>query len=411
MGIVASNSACGLSDPKMLGQICQMVNDDKKKVGSAAFETLWLILSKDSSTAIILNSYLDPQVYNSISERWLSGILATVNYDGIVEFPTLQISNSNHLLYRSGYSNDPDSENKTKDKEEIRKHTQSADHSYAQNFQAHSKLNVERHNNPNNPIEFDKTNSTTQSIGNKMWLPGFNMTASSIKSEQSVRVSQEPYMQTPNQYYSKANNLSDIPPHERFEQKMNFTPEIHQSKPRTFGNINNPSMTTHSMNAAPGQATTLQHHATDSTRSNTFYSRDTISKDNQNISDKLKILKSSSKMKSNHSPISHQEIYNDQISAQKVSTLSDYNPTRMNEMERFSTEKKTTERVISGAGPIKATEFSDLPIHSTLKTEISSSGIGDFDDNLSDTKHHRYSQHTNKSLESRNRSKNSFSQK
>lgn len=69
MACVTSNSTCGLSDPKIISQISQLVNDDKKKVSTAAFEALCIILSKDSSTAIILNSYLDPKIYNQISER------------------------------------------------------------------------------------------------------------------------------------------------------------------------------------------------------------------------------------------------------------------------------------------------------------------------------------------------------
>lgn len=124
-----------MSDPKILSQICQMTADDKEKVSSAAFEALCLILSKDSSTAIILNSYLDPKVYNSISQRCLSRVLASVNYDGIVEFPTPQSSNQNHLIYASNYSRDNEADN-VLDRDDLRKHTQSADQTvYSQNFQ------------------------------------------------------------------------------------------------------------------------------------------------------------------------------------------------------------------------------------------------------------------------------------
>lgn len=396
-----------------------MINDDKKKVNNAAFETLCLILSKDSSTAIILNSYLDSQVYNSISERCLSGILATVNYDGIVEFPTAQSSsNSNHLIYRSSYSQEQDNES-VHDREEIRKHTQSIDTNYNSNPQ--NKLQAERINKFGSVADFDKTNSTMQSVGGKIWLPGFNMTASSIKSEQSVRVSQEPYTQTPNQFTSKA-NASERMPGEIYEKKTNYTPEVHQSKPRTFANVANPSMTTHSLNVAPVQTHSFQNPATDSTRSNTFYSRDTLSKANQaeSVSDKLKILKSTSKSKAEsnhmtHSPISqNHKQYPDNLSLNhKASTLSDYNPS-LKMADKFSSEKKVIgeHRFIHNNGPIRATEFNDIPSHASLKTEALPSETGEFDDGMSDvSKQHRYSQHSGKSLETRNRNKNSFSQK
>jgi hypothetical protein len=331
MGCITSNSTCGLSDPKLLGQVCQMINDDNKKVCNAALETLCVILSKDSSTAIILNSYLDPQIYNTISERCSMGILANVNYDGIVEFPTSHSANSNsNVMYRSSFSQNDEAES-VQDGNEMRKHTQSVDQTYHSNQQPQQHMQADRNNKYSSAIEFEKTNSTTQSIGNKHWLPAFNMTASSIQSKQSVRVSQEPYMQTPNQNMNKGSNVHERNHGDVYDHKINYTPEAHQAKPRNFSNVENPSMTTHSMNVAPNPNNMMQQHATDSTRSNTFYSKETMSKNgNQNISDKLKILKSSAKMRPNnstHSPIS-QNNYNEQVSSHKISTLSDYHDFR-----------------------------------------------------------------------------------
>ena len=370
MGCVTSNSTWGLSDPKLLSQICQLVNDKNKKVCNAAFEALWLILSKDASTAIILNSYLDPQVYNSISERCLLGILATVNYDGIVEFPTNQVSNSNsNMIYNSGSSRDMETES-VQDNKDVRKHTQSVDQTYHSNLQTQNMNGLERGNKYASVADFDKTNSTTQSIGNKMWLPAFNMTSTTIQTKQSVRVTQKPYIQTPNQQISKEQSMHDS--HQIYD-KTNYTPEVHQTKPRTFANMNNPSMTTHSMNNPSASTNMMPTHLNkSSTNSNTFYSKEMMMK--------------------------------------KASTLSDYNPAINHDFDRFSSEKKTNENMHSHHRPIKATDFSDMPSHSSLKTEILQSNPSDFEDNVSETRH-RYSKQSNKSLESRNRGKNSFSQK
>lgn len=334
------------------------------------------------------------------------GILATVNYDGIVEFPTTQSSNSNHnILYKSGFSHDPELE--------------------SVKLSETSNLNDNKYGSSSN---IENSNSTMHSVGNKMWLPAFNMTASSIQSKQSVRMSQEPYMHTPNQYLNKAGNYPDMGTTEMYQKQLNYTPEVHQAKPRTFGNSNNPSMTTHSMNVASSHNTMIQNHHTDSTRSNTFYSKDNLGKNNPNISDKLKILKSSAKMNpnnNNQSPIS-------QLNSHKESTLSDYNPVINNKLDRFSSEKKMFEGIGSRHGPIKATEFNDIPSHASLKTEVLPSNTSDLDDNQSENNHrykqfyiflnswfinsnltpcYRYSQQSNKSSESRNRGKNSFSQK
>ena len=340
-------------------------------------------------------------------------ILATVNLDGIVEFPTSHTTNqNNNVMYRSSFSNDQETES-VRDGAEIRKHTQSVDQTAYNSQQQQPLQHMQGGNKYSSAIDFDKTNSTTHSINNKMWLPQFNMTASSIQSKQSVRVSQEPYMKTPNQYLKKGNN------HERnygdlYENKSNYTPEMHQSKPRTFGNIANPSMTTHSMNSAPNQSNGMQNPNTDSTRSNTFYSKETMSKNSQgqNISDKLKILKSSTKMRPNnatHSPMS-QNAYNERPIANKVSTLSDYNPTiNTNDFDRFLNEKKVPEGGIAHIRPPRAHEFSDVPSHASLGTEMLPSTNSELDESQSESRY-RYSQNSVKSIDTKNR-KGSFSQK
>ena len=384
MSWITSNSTWGLSDPKILSQIWQLVNDEKEKVSSAAFEALWIILSKDSSTAIIMNSYLDPKVYNSISERWLSKILATVNYDGIVESPTSQPSNQNHLIYTSSYSHDQDAEN-AYEKDELKKHTQSVDHtSYSQSFHKQPTMVSEIKQNANyfsSGTNFEqKTNSTTQSIGNKMWMPGFNMTASSIKSEQSVRIISEPVIQTPNQYINKmiSGKWFDTSAQNAINKNFNYTPEVHQTKPRTFGNSNNPSMTTHSMNLAPVKMNSMGGSAI-------------------------------------RGPNSQIDAYNDNGSTGNIPMMTDYNNHFMNKLiDDNNSEKQVTgiENAIPPKGPIKPIPYPGISAQSSLKSETIQSGFDNFDDdNMSENRQHRYSQHSNKSLESRNRNKNSKSQK
>ena len=338
MGCITSNSTWGLSDPKLLSQIWQLVNDNNKKVCNAAFEALWLILSKDASTAIILNSYLDPKVYNSISERCLLGILATVNYDGIVEFPINQISNSSsNMIYNSGSSQEIECESVQENKD-IRKHTQSVDQAYNPNLQTHNISELEHGNKYASVAEFEKTNSTstTQSIGNKMWLPAFNMTSTTIQSKQSVRVTQRPYIQTPNQQTSKDYSTHDS---NQIYSKSNYTPEVHQTKPRTFVNVNNPSMTAHSMNNNPSASVNMiPTHLKSSKNSNTFYSKEMM---------------------------------------KKASTWTDYNPAINNDFDCYGSEKKAIEASNSYHWPIKATDFNDMPLHSSLKTEILQSNPSD----------------------------------
>ena len=379
MSWITSNSTWGLSDPKILSQICQFVSDDKEKVSSAAFEALWLILSKDSSTAIILNSYLDPKVYNSVSERWLSKILATVNYDGIVEFPTPQPSNQNHLIYTSGYSHDQEADN-TYDKDDLKKHTQSADHtSYSQSFHKQPAMSSEIKQNANyltSATNFEqKTNSTTQSIGNKMWMPGFNMTASSIKSEQSVRIINDPVIQTPNQYINKMINDKryDATVQSTVDKNFNYTPEVHQAMPRTFGSSDNPAMTTHSMNLALVKMNSMGGPG----------------------------------MRGHGSQI---DSYNDNANTGNIPMMTDYNNRLSNKLIDDNNSDKYTasiDAMILSKGPIKPVPYAGVSAQSSLKSETIPSGLDNFDDdNMSDSR-----QHSNKSLESRNRNKNSMSQK
>ena len=97
-----------------------------------------------------------------------------------------------------------------------------------------------------------------------MWLLGFNMTASSIKSEQSVRVIQDPTIHTPVQYSNKINNerSQDRNTQNVFENDQNYTPESYHAKPRTFGNTKNPSMTAHSMNVVSTNMSSMPHALT-----------------------------------------------------------------------------------------------------------------------------------------------------
>jgi hypothetical protein len=67
--------------------------------------------------------------------------------------------------------------------------------------------------------------------------------------------------------------------------------------------------------------------------------------------------------------------------------------------------------MISGNGPVKAPEFNDIPSHSSLKTEMLPSTHSEMDDDSQSESRHRYSQPSTKSIDSKNRSKNSLSQK
>lgn len=356
-----------------------MMNDKKEKVSQTALETLCIILSKDSSTAIILNNYLDAQAYNTISERCFSGKLASVNYDGIVEFPTPQTKNSNHLLYSSSYSQSQDmqSVNAT----ENHRHMQSSDNTmYSQNFYKQSTISEDKPKVTNySQHTFEKGNSTTSSIGNKNWLPGFNMTASSIKSEQSVRVSKEPIMQTPIQYSNKISNERQLDRNisNTVNKNLEYTPEAHQNNQRRFGSINNPSMTAHSMNVA-------------STNMNSFHKNPSKTQMTQN------------------------EYYEDTKSSMDPSHKTEYNQDhyRKSGPTDYKSEKTVvkTENTIPSKGPIKPVGMTkSISKNSDPAYPGFSSNFEE--DSQTESRHHRYSQMSNKSVESRNRAKNSLSQK
>lgn len=226
-----------------------------------------------------------------------------------------------------------------------------------------------------------KTNSTTQSIGNKMWMPGFNMTASSIKSEQSVRIITDPTVQTPNQYINKMANdrRFDGSVQSTVDKNFNYTPEVHQAKPRTFGSSNNPAMTTHSVNLAPVKMNSMGGPG----------------------------------MRGHASQI---DSYNDNASTGNIPMMTDYSNRLTSKLiDDNSSDRRAAglDNVIPAKGPIRPVPFAGMSAQSSLKSETIPSGIDNFDDddNMSDSRQHRYSQHSNKSLESRNRNKNSMSQK
>lgn len=321
---------------------------------------------------------MDPQVYNAISERCLSGTLASVNYDGIVEFPTPQTANSNHLIYTSGYNRDPETQsvNYNSDK----KHLQSADHTvYSQNFQKQNTMLDDRPRmNHIGQQNMDQNHLTSNSIGGKVWMPGFNMTASSIKSEQSVRISKEPVMQTPVQYTNKVNNdRRSIPG--SVEKNLNYTPEVHNSKPRTFGNSQNPSMTAHSMNVMSTNGNTVHQTA-------------------------------------NKAAASQNDYYHHDDSRSSNGGLGDYNMGKMrkNKPMDYRSDKSLSnvDNPIPAKGPIKPVN-SGVSAKSSLHSEAMHTGFSGFDneDAMSESRQNRYSMNSNKSLESRNRAKNSMSQK
>lgn len=257
------------------------------------------------------------------------------------------------------------------------KHLQSADHTvYSQNFQKQSTMLDDRPRmNHFGHQNMDNNNLTTNSIGGKVWMPGFNMTASSIKSEQSVRISKEPIMQTPVQYTSKVNNdRRNIPV--SVEKTLNYTPEMHNSKPRTFGNAQNPSMTAHSMNVM-------------STKMNSMH-------------------QSASK-----GGVSQNDYYEDTRSINGGASEYNSNNTRKNRPMDYQSERPLMngQNSIPSKGPIKPVN-SGVSAKSSLHSEAMHTGFSGFDeDTLSESRQHRYSVNSNKSLESRNRAKNSMSQK
>jgi hypothetical protein len=305
--------------------------------------------------------------------------LASVNYEGIVEFPTPQTSLSNHLVYKDNYSNDNESKSVAQP-EDLQKPIHSADHTiYSQNFQKQNTVFDDRPkvNSFGQSNNLDQANnSTTQSIGNKMWLPGFNMTASSIKSEQSVRVFKDPTAHTPVQYSNKSNNerRPERSIHQTIDKNMNYTPEVHQSKPRTFENANNPSMTTHSMNVA-------------STNMNSVHKTPT------------------------RSPISQIDRYEDNQSMQ-MHTMSDYNKGGFSNTRQghFKSDNSISniDNGIPNKGPIKPVD--GISTTSVVQPDAAKTFTG-FNDESPENRQHRYSQPVNKSLETRHRNKNSLSQK
>lgn len=363
----------------MISQICSMTNDPKDKVSQTAFETLCIVLSKDSSTAIILNNYLDAQIYNSISERCFAGKLASVNYDGIVEFPTPQTQNSNNLLYSSSYSASQESQSVAAN--DHNRQMKSTDQTvYSQNFYHQSTALDDRPRVTNySQHTFDKGGSTTSSIGNKNWLPGFNMTASSIKSEQPVRVSKEPIMQTPIQYSNKISNERKLDRNisNTVNKNLDYTPETHKSSQRRFGSVNNPSMTAHSMNVGASNM-------------NSFGQPQSKSHAAQN------------------------EYYEEAKSAMDAHHRTEYNQSNLhkNRPTDYVSDKADNPAAnqIPGKGPIKPVALTK-PTSNQSESMYSGLPSSMDDDSQTEGRHHRYSQMSNKSVESRNRAKNSLSQK
>jgi hypothetical protein len=95
--------------------------------------------------------------------------------------------------------------------------------------------------------------------------------------------------------------------------------------------------------------------------------------------------------------------------------MTDYNNPFMNKLiDDNNSEKQIAgiDNTIPSKGPIKPIPYPGISAQSSLKSETIPSGFENFDDdNMSENRQHRYSQHSNKSLESRNRNKNSMSQK
>jgi hypothetical protein len=162
------------------------------------------------------------------------------------------------------------------------------------------------------------------------------------------------------------------------DKNFNYTPEVHQAKPRAFGNSNNPSLTTHSMNMAPVKMNSM----------------------------------GSSGFRGSGSQI---ESYNENGGTGNIPMMTDYNNPFMNKLiDDNSSEKQIAgiDSIIPSKGPIKPIPYPGISAQASLKSETIPSGLENFDDdNLSENRQHRYSQHSNKSLESRNRNKNSMSQK
>jgi hypothetical protein len=304
-------------------------------------------------------------------------MLASVNYDGIVEFPTPQSQNSDHMIYASGYKRDLEVQSVNLNSDN-KKHMQSADHTvYSQNFQMQNKILDDRPmGNSYAQSSYDKNGINSQNNGNKIWMPGFNITASSIKSEQSVRVSKEPNMHTPIQFTNKIGNdpRSDRPLNITAEKNLNYTPEVHPHKPRTFGNSNNPSMTAHSMNVA-------------STNINSMHN--TVSKN----------------------PISQNEYYDDNRSIHNGSeyTMSHMRNSRPNDYR--SENMLNADNTKQSKGPVRPINVG-ASAQSSIHSEAMHTGFSGFEeDSISENRQNRYSQPSNKSLESRNRVKNTVTQK
>jgi hypothetical protein len=106
----------------------------------------------------------------------------------------------------------------------------------------------------------------------------------------------------------------------------------------------------------------------------------------------------------------------DNRSGNNIPGMTEYNAHNLRKIRpnQFNSEKAVpvSENTIPSKGPIKPVGLSGSVAQSSLQSEAMHTGFSNFDDeSVSESRQHRYSQHSNKSLESRNRNKNSLSQK
>jgi hypothetical protein len=106
------------------------------------------------------------------------------------------------------------------------------------------------------------------------------------------------------------------------QNQLNYTPETHESKPRTFGNAQNPSMTSHSMNInanveyASSHVGSVSNSINESNRTNTFYSRSSNESLPINYQERFQHQNNSKKMSNERqvpqSPLAQTGIYKDE---------------------------------------------------------------------------------------------------
>lgn len=87
MSCIVSSSSCNLKQASKLRTLCNLADGSRQQVSDAVIETLSIMISKDPSCEKAIKRSISRPTMEKIIQKVDSGNLATLNYEGIVEFP------------------------------------------------------------------------------------------------------------------------------------------------------------------------------------------------------------------------------------------------------------------------------------------------------------------------------------